>query len=55
MPPRNRRQRAGVLNYLKRKDVASKVEVEGSGGVGAVGSESAEVEGVGAGGWGEWE
>ena len=63
MPPRKRRQRAGALNYLKRKDVASKVRVvevegvrvEGSGGVGAGGSGSVEVEGVGAGGSGSVE
>ena len=48
MPPKNRRKRAGVLNYLKRKDLASKVRVvevecvrvEGSGGDGAGGSGS---------------
>ena len=63
MPPRKRRQHAGALNYLKRKDLASKVRVvevegvrvEGSGGVGAGRSESAEVEGVGAGGSGSVE
>ena len=54
MPPRNRRQRARALNYLKRKDLASKVKVvevegvrvEGSGEEGAGGSGSAEVVGA---------
>ena len=63
MPPRNRRQRAGALNYLKRNDLASKVKVvevegvrvEGSGGEGAGGSGSVEVEGEGAGGSGSVE
>ena len=55
MPPRNRRQRAGVLNYVASKVEVEGVRVEGSGGVGAVGSESAEVEGVGAGGSGSEE
>ena len=63
MPARNRRQRAGALNYLKRKDLASKVKVgevegvrvEGSGGEGAGGSGSAEVEGVSTGGSGSVE
>ena len=60
MPPRKRRQRAGPLNYLKRKDLASKVRVvgvrvEGSGGEGAGGSVSVKVEGVGAGGSGSVE
>ena len=60
MPPRKRRQRAGALNYLKRKDLASIVEVEGvgvegSGGEGAGGSGSVEVEGVRAEGSGSVE
>ena len=63
MLPRKRRQRAGTIKYLKRKDIVKVVEVEGvrvegSGGVGDGGSESAEVEGVrarGSEGWGEWE
>ena len=53
MPPRNKRQRAGALNYRKRKDLARVVEVEdvrveGSGGEGAGRTGSAEVAGVGA-------
>ena len=53
MPPRNKRQRAGALNYCKRKDLARVVEVEdvrveGSGGEGAGRTGSAEVAGVGA-------
>ena len=53
MPPRNKRQRAGALNYRKRKDLARVVEVEdvrveGSGGEGAGRTGSAEVAWVGA-------
>ena len=53
MPPRNKRQRAGALNYRKRKDLARVVEVEdvrveGSGGEGAGRTGCAEVAGVGA-------
>ena len=60
MLPRKRRQRAGAIKYLKRKDIVRVVEVEGVRveGSGGVGSESAEVKGVrarGSEGWGEWE
>ena len=52
MPPRNKRQRAGALNYRKRKDLARVVEVEGvrvgSEGEGAGRTGTAEVAGVGA-------
>ena len=56
MPPRNKRQRAGALNYRKRKDLARVVEVEdvrveGSGGEGAGRTGCAEVAGVGARSW----
>ena len=53
MPPRNKRQRAGALNYRKRKDLARVVEVEGVRVEGSEGERagrtgSAEVAGVGA-------
>ena len=46
MPPRKRRQRAGAINYLKRRDAARREGQEVRSGEGVVGSVEARVEGV---------
>ena len=54
MPPRKKRQRAGAINYLKRKDIAVKLTVEAASGSGGVrveeGQGSGGVRGQGSGG-----
>ena len=45
MPPRKKRQRAGAINYLKRKDIAVKVTVEAASGSGGARVEEGQVSG----------